>query len=250
VAIACAAIGVALYKRGQLLFEPIDAAADADLMAPFAALLVRGATFERPGFDACPEWRASLIFPAPAHLYMNAVARVRGRLAGLPAVVDELNIRYQTNRNSGATHWVVRFELPFTVGGHVRVIVPMLGYGSLMWKEGFEPYEGAEARLGKPFQVDVAAPGVTPDGAAQPTATGVSADALLTDALFELLRSDGKLQLALTGRTLWVAVSQIRVFDPRSCLASFDAKTGRKAADRIAAVEAIAREVVRAGTGG
>src|SRR5688572_14390964 len=69
VAIACLAVGIALYKRGQRLFEPIDAAADADLMAPFAALLVPGATLERPSFDACPEWRASLIFPAPAHLY-------------------------------------------------------------------------------------------------------------------------------------------------------------------------------------
>src|SRR5688572_11232008 len=84
VAVVGLVIGLALYQRGQRIYEPVDAAVDADLMAPFAAFLVPGATLERLPFESCVEWRPSLLFPRRAHAHEYAVARVTGRLASLP----------------------------------------------------------------------------------------------------------------------------------------------------------------------
>ena len=251
VAIACAAIGVALYMRGQRLFEPVDAAADAELFQPFAALLVDDATLAHPD-DSILEWRASLLFPKYAHVHAanGQTTRITGRIVGLPSELDEMCIRYRNHKNSSSFFgWIVRLTLPFTVGGHLRVRRAEWGYDSLLWHEGFEPLTDATARLGTGQQIEAAAPGVTPEGAETPTSDGVPAETLLTDALFERLRGAGKVQLAATGRTLWVVVPNVRAFDNRHSIAGFDADYGRKTAGKMELVEALAREVVRAGTG-
>jgi hypothetical protein len=250
VAIACAAIGVALYLRGQRLFEPVDATADADLFLPFAALLVGDATLAHPD-DTILEWRASLLFPRHAHVYPTngQTTRITGRIAGRPSELDEMCIRYRSHKNSSSFFgWVVRLTLPFTVGGHLRVRQAKWGYDSLLWHEGFEPLADATARLGNGLEVEAAAPGVTPEGAPSPTSDGVPADALLTDALFDRLRDAGKVQLAATGSTLWIVVPNVRAFDNRRNVAAFDADYGRKTAAKMQLVETIAHEIVRAGT--
>jgi hypothetical protein len=251
VALACAGIGLALYLRAQRIYEPIDAAVNAELMEPLAAFLVPGGTLEHPALDTCVEWRPSLLFTRHAHAHQNAVARVRGRLAGLPAVLDEIRIRHRNHKNSGAfTGWVVRVELPFSVGGHLRAMILPYPFRAPMWNEGFDRLPDAEARLGPPYEVDGAAPGVTPEGADQPTSSGVPMDALLTDALVERLRASGRMQLATTGRSLWITVPHLRVLDPRSGTAAFGGTAARRAVAAIADVEALVHEVVRAGTGG
>ena len=249
VALACAGIGIALYRRAQRIYQPIDAAVNAELMQPFAAFLLTGGTLEHPALEACVEWRPSLLFTRHAHAHQNAAARVTGRLAGLPAVLDELRIRHRNHKNSGAfTGWVVRVELPFAVGGHLRAMILPYPFRSPMWNEGFDRLTDAEARLGPPYEVDGAAPGVTPEGAAEPTSSGVPMDALLSDGLVEQLRAGGRMQLAAAGRTLWVTVPHLRVLDARSGTAAFGGRDGRRALAAIADVEAIVREVVRAGS--
>lgn len=247
VALGLAALGTWLYMRGQKAFAPVDVAVDADLLQPFAALLVEGATLAHPD-DTILEWRASLLFPRPAHVFVSngQTTRITGRIAGLPAELDEMVIRYHNRKNSGSFFgWVVRLTLPFPVGGHLRVREAKWGYDSLLWHEGFEPLPDATARLGNGLQIEAAAPGVTPEGADAPTSSGVPVDALLTDGLLDRLRS-GKVQLAAVGRTLFV-VLDARSFDNRRNVAKFDAEYGRKTAQKMAVVEAIAREVMRAG---
>jgi hypothetical protein len=251
VALACAGLGFVLYQRAQRIYAPIDAAVNADLMQPFASFLVPRGTLEHPGLDTCVEWRPSLLFTRYAHAHQNAVRRVTGRLAGLPAVLDEIRIRYRHDKDSAAfTGWVVRVELPFTVAGHLRVMILPYPFRSPMWNEGFDRLTDAESRLGAPYEVDAAAPGVTPEGADGPTSSGVPVDALLTDALLERLRAGGRMQLAATGRTLWITVPHLRVLDARSGTAGFGGSDGRRAVAAITDAEAVLREVLRAGRGG
>jgi hypothetical protein len=247
VALGLAALGTWLYMRGQKAFAPIDVAVDAELLQPFAALFVEGATLGHP-VDSILEWRGSLLFPRPAHVYLSngQTTRITGRLAGLPVALDEMVIRYQNTKSSSAVFaWVVRLTLPFTVGGHLRVRESRWGYESLLWHEGFEPLPDATARLGNGLRIEAAAPGVTPEGADAPTSSGVPVDAFLTDGLLDLLRG-GKVQLAATGRTLFVVLDE-RAFDNRRNVAKFDAEYGRKTAQKFALVEDIARTFVSAG---
>jgi hypothetical protein len=248
VAVSCAALGSLLYRHGQKLFRPVDAAVDDELLRPLAALLIDGATLEFPD-DSIREWRASLLFPKLAHVDDGdgKTNRIRGRIAGVPVVLDEIFIRHRNNTFGG---WVVHCALPFSVAGHLRVRVPMLGYRSLMWQEGFAPLPDATARLGTRQEVEAAAPGVAPEGAEARTSAGVPVETLLTDALFDQLRGAPKVELAATGRTLWVVVPGVRAFDNRRNITPFDADYGRKTAQKLEIVEAVAREVVRAGSGG
>lgn len=249
-ALAFVALGAMLIRRGQRGYEPIRAAVETDLMVPLAAFLVTGATLERPAPAECVEWRASLLFPKGANVRESTVARLPGRLSGLPVVVDEIVVRHRDDEDSGAFGgWVARFQLPFAVGGHLRVSVPVHERACPAWTRGFERLPEAEGRLGAPYEVTAAAPGVTPEGALEPTTSGVAVETLLTDALCERLRVQPRMQVAAAGRTLWVTVAQTRIFDPLANVALFDVKYGRQAAAAVAAVEAVAREVVRAGTG-
>jgi hypothetical protein len=248
-ALVCVGIGAALHRLAGRIGTPIDAAADAEIMGPFAAFLVPEGTLEHPAPGACIEWRPSLLFPRNAAAMEDAVARVTGRLAGLPAVLDEARIRRPYDDESGNfMGWVVRLDLPFAVGGHLRVFLAEPEVERDMRRHGFERRPDVEARLGGRYRVEVAPPGVTPEDAEGPTFAGVAIDALLTDTLVERMRADGRMQIAATGRTLWVTVPFLRAFDARTCTGSFGPGLGRRAAAGVAAVEAIAREIVRAGT--
>lgn len=249
VALSLAAIGLWLYQRGQKAFAPVDAAVDAELLRPLASLFVEGATLAHPD-DSILEWRASLLFPRSAHVHSinGQTTRIAGRLAGLPMVLDELFIRYRHSKNSSTFGgWVVRLELPFAVGGHLRIRTSQLGSRSLLWQGGFAPHHDATARLATGHEVEAAAPGVTPEGAGEPTLAGVPVESLLTDSLLDLLRANRKVQVAAVAQTLFVVVPNVRAFDNRRSVALFDAGHGRKTAQRFALVEAIAREVGRAG---
>jgi hypothetical protein len=252
VALGCAALGYLLYARGQKLFAPVDAAVNEELLRPFAALLVDGATLEFPD-NSILEWRASLLFPKAAHVHdtEGKTNRIRGHIAGLPAVLDEIFIRHRNSEDSDTFGgWVVHCALPFTVAGHLRIRVPKRGYEDLFWQEGFEPLADATARLGTGQEIEAAPPGATPGGAEAPTPAGVPVEALLTDALFEQLRGAGKVQLAATGDTLWVVVPSVRAFDNRRNITPFDVDYGRKTAQKFGIVETLAREFVRAGGAG
>lgn len=249
VALACVGIGVALHRLAGRIGAPIDSAADAELMGPFAAFLVEGGTLEHPALEACTEWQPSLLFPRKAAALEDTVARVTGRVAGLPAVLDEVRIRRPYDDETGNfMGWVVRLGLPFAVGGHLRVFLPEPGAERDMRRHGFERRADTEARLGGRYRVEVAAPGVTPEDADASTSAGVPIEALLTGALVERLRAEGRMQIAAAGRTLWVTVPFLRVLDARTCTGSFGPRLGRRAAAAVADVEAIAREMVRAGT--
>jgi hypothetical protein len=246
--LAGAGIGFGLFRRAERVYAPIDAAVVADLMEPFAAFLVPEGRLEHPALETCVEWRPSLLFPPHAEPYENAVTRVTGRLAGLPAVLDEIKIRHPFDRDDGESMgWVVRVGLPFAVGGHLRVLVLQPGDERAMRRDSFLRLTDLETRLGGRYRVEGASPGITPEGADGPTPSGLPHEALLTDALAERLRANGRMQLAATGRTLWVTVPLLRVLDARTGIALFGGAGARRAVAAAGDVEAVVREVLAAG---
>lgn len=187
---------------------------DDALIRPFVEHLVPGATFTRPR-EITSRYHPSLLFQEPRETGWMPQGRIEGRIAGLPAVLDE--VRASSNRNV-AEGWVVRLELPFAVDGHLRIRVPKKLGEHAVWREGFRPLADETARLGTTHEIDVAPLGTGPDvdGASLP-ANGLHPDALFTEALFERLRACGDIDVAATAHTLWVAVPRsIRAFDRQS----------------------------------
>src|SRR5262249_52842410 len=97
-AVACAVVGIRMFNRGQALDAPLDPRVADDLIRPWAALLIEGARLEFPQGPIL-EWRASLLWPKRAHVHADQgkTSRVTGRIAGLPAVLDEMVIRYRND---------------------------------------------------------------------------------------------------------------------------------------------------------
>ena len=235
--------------RGQKAFAPVDVAVDAELFQPFAALLVEGATLAHPD-DSILEWRASLLFPRPAHVYeieRADDAHHGPHSPGCPPCWTRCSSATDHKNSSRPSAGSYGSRCRSRWAGTCASAAPSGDTTRLLWHEGFTPLPDATARLATGHVVDAAAPGVTPAGADEPTATGVPVESLLTDALLDLLRAGKKVQLAAVGRTLFVLVAGVRAFDNRSNVAKFDTEYGRKTAQRVARVEAIAREVVRAG---
>lgn len=234
-------VGLRFWDRGRAAQRAAGAVGDDELLRPLAEGLVPGAAFSRPD-PASDEWRPSLLFPRTADV-LHPLRRVNGRIAGMPALLDEIIIRYSP-RFGVFQGWVVRFELPFAVAGHLRIRVPRTTHGFHEWMDGFEPEPQAEARLSAEHAVDVAPPGSTPAGTEAPTETsGMAPQLLLTDALLDALRSIEPGELAVAGRSLWITVPGVGALGSLS----FDLESLRAAAGALDRVEALAREVVRAG---
>jgi hypothetical protein len=184
------------------------------LIRPFVERLVPGATFSRPSVITS-QYHPSLLFQKPRGASGGDRPRVEGRLAGLPAVLDEVRGNFDANIDGG---WIVRLELPFAVDGHLRVRVPKSLGEHTVWREGFRPLAHETARLGTAHEIDVAPLGTGPDvDAASLPAGGLHPDALLTDALFERLRASADIDVAAAGRTLWLSLPRhIHAFDGQS----------------------------------
>jgi hypothetical protein len=234
-------IGLRFWDRGRAAQREAGAAGDDELLRPLAEGLVPGGAFSRPD-PASGEWRPSLLFPRTADV-LHPLRRISGRIAGMPALLDEIVIRY--NPRFGVFQgWVVRFELPFAVAGHLRIRVPRTTHGFHEWMDGFEPEPEAEARLSAEHAIDVAPPGSTPAGAEAATETGgISPQLLLTDALLDALRSIEPGELAIAGRSLWITAPGVGTLGSLS----FDLASLRAAAGTLDRVERTAREVLRAG---
>jgi hypothetical protein len=241
VAGALAFVGLRFWDRGGAALRSAGAVGDDELLRPLVEGLVPGGTFSRPDLTS-GEWRPSLLFPQTADV-IHPFRRVSGRIAGMAALLDEIRIRYSP-RYGAFGGWVFRFELPFAVAGHLRIRVPRTTHGFHEWIDGFEPEPEAEARLSAEHAVDVAPAGSTPAGAEAPTETaGIAPQLLLTDALFDALRPIETGELAAAGRSLWITVPGVATLGSLS----FDLVSLRAAAGSLERVEAIAREVVRAG---
>lgn len=248
VALACAVLGSLLYRSAQRTFEPVDARVDDELLRPFVALLVDGGTLAFPD-ESIREWRPSLLFPKLAHIHAaeGKTNRVTGRIGGLPAVLDELVIRFRNDSDATTfSGWIVRLELPFAVGGHLRIRRTSLACDALVGEDDFERLEGEEARLATGHRIDAAAPGAALELTDGPAPSGLPSTVVLTEGLIGALRAAPKLELAVSGRTLWIAARGPRAFDNRVNVAWFDADYGLRTAARMRAVEAVARAVADA----
>jgi hypothetical protein len=186
---------------------------DDALIRPFVERLVPGAVFTRPKV-VTSRYHPSLLFQEPRGTGWMSQGRIEGRIAGLPAVLDEVEGSSNRTVDEG---WIARFELPFAVDGHLRIRVPKDLGEHAVWREGFRPLTHETGRLGTAHVIEIAPLGIGMDDGAAPPTGGLHPDALLTDALFEQLRASGDIDVAATARTLWVAVPRsIRAFGAQS----------------------------------
>lgn len=247
----CLAAAVWLFRRLAGADQPFHDQADRELVQPLAALLVQGAVFSRPSLVAADWSRPRLLPETNGTPWMTK--RLTGRVAGLPAALDEGDIVFSAGPESAGSDgpwkwsgWRVRLELPFTVGGHLRVRASLAsGHSDRERRRAFTPQPDATTRVGGERSVEIAPPGYTYAGV--PRATDVAPGALLTDELVALLASDQGLQLAALESELWILLARRRDAFEGSYRKSFDRDVWRAAARSMDLVERVARAVLAAG---
>lgn len=244
------AAGAYFFRRFAHADAPVHELADRVLVLPLAARLVEGAVLSHPQLEPA-DWEGSRLLPeTTAHPW--TVTRVSGRIAGLPAVLDEGQLLFAATGEE--SHWPfdgwrVRLELPFSVAGHLRVRTPLPeAYVRGERRDGFAREPGPSARLGGTRTVEVAPP--APGFATASRPGDVRALSLVTDAVLEALSDAEDLELAATGRTLWIHVHRRRAAFKGAYRSSFDREAWRAAARSMAAAERLADAVRSAGTGG
>jgi hypothetical protein len=187
------------------------------LIRPFVEHLMPGATFSRP-LVTSSGYHPSLLLVRVEGAAASTHSTVEGSIAELPALLEEVHGSFDADIHGG---WLLRLELPFAVDGHLRIRAPKSVDEHKRWVDGFEPLDEATARLGTRHTIDVAPLGVGTDAPASLPAGGLHPDVLLTDAVFEWLRASGDIDVAATGRTLWLFVPRpIRAFDSQSGIPS------------------------------
>jgi hypothetical protein len=228
------AIGVPRLIRFGQRARTLKAPFEEQVIRPFVDLLVPGAVLSRDRVDM-RDWNRARLFQTGIGGW-NASARITGTIAGLPAVLDETWWSRQ-NMEWSFGGWIVRFELPFAVAGHLRV--RFRRDEKRVVTNGFETLPEPTARLGDAYTVDVG----PLEGETLP---GIDATTLVTDDFIEWIRTDPGTQVAVAGRELWVALgSEENVFLEQ--VVNFDLESFRRAARRFERAEAIARAVVAAG---
>jgi hypothetical protein len=245
------ATGAVLFRRFAHADAPIHDRADREIVRPLAAALVEGAELSHPSLEP-RDWTPARLLPETDGLAW-LITRLTGRIAGLPAELDEGAIIF-TPRGDGDDMrspwkfdgWLVRLTLPFAAGGHLRVRSPLPeGHADRERRRAFTPSSALTARLGGARTVEIAPPGHSYAGGARPT--DVAPEALVTDAVLALLRENESLQLAALGSELWIVLPRERHAFKGAYRASFDRDVWRGAARSMDLVERVTRAVVAAG---
>jgi hypothetical protein len=241
------AIGLPALKRYMAASADTDRAIEDALVRPLVELLVPGGVLSHPLQLPEDEWRRTMLFPVTSGA-VKRINRVVGRVAGRDAVLDEVYIDSMATSGGGWTFygWIVRFELPARVAGHLRVRLPAATSNGRPPGRGFETFDPETARLGEPYTIDAAPPDF---GAPAPDVdgSGIAPVVLLTDALFERLRASGTVQVAATGRELWVVARRgpSEAFTSSS-MTGYELESWRRAAATLGEVAAVAEAVFRA----
>jgi hypothetical protein len=239
--------GLPALKRYMAASADVDRATEDALVRPLAELLVPGAVLSHPLELPEDEWRRTMLFPVTSGA-VKRINRVVGRVAGRDAVLDEVSIDSMPTSGGGWTFygWMVRFELPARVAGHLRVRLPAATSNGRPPSRGFETLAAETARLGEPYAID-AAPSDFGAPAPNVDRSGIAPAALLTDALFERLRATGTVQVSAAGRDLWVVARRGpgEAFTSSSMI-GHDLESWRRAAATLDEVAGVAEEVFRA----
>lgn len=251
IALALVAVGIAIgwpfLRRYMQASAAVDRATEDALVRPLVELLVPGGVLSHPLQLPGDEWRRTMLFAVTSGA-VKRINRVVGRVADRDAVLDEVYIDSMPTDGGGWSFygWIVRFELPVTVAGHLRVRLPSMTSNGRPPSRGFEALDPETARLGEPYAIDAAPPDF---GSPAPNVdrSGVAPAALLTDAVFDRLRATGTVQVAAAGRDLWVVARRGpgEAFTSSSMI-GYDLESWRRAAATLAEVTGIADEVFRA----
>jgi hypothetical protein len=245
--LAALVIGVLVFVVGYGMRRPWATVSvaqreevDRVLLQPLAALLLPGATFIRAPI-MISRYHPSLLMPLPEGVRSTSCGRIEGRLLGRAVVIDELLM----SGHMGA-RWVVCIDLPFALAGHVRIHRRTKLDPGRFWREGFEPVEEGDRRIGGGAHVEVGPLGIGSDEGLAAPAGAVPPDVVLTDGLFGVLRGRPDVWVAAAGRTLWIVFERsIHAFDSR-VPGGDDVLRWRKAAVAMQDVEAVTREVLAA----
>jgi hypothetical protein len=241
------AIGLPALKRYMAASADTDRATEDALVRPLVELLVPGGVLSHPLQLPEDEWRRTLLFPVTSGA-VKRINRVVGRVAGRDAVLDEVFIDSMPTSGGGWSFygWIVRFELPARVAGHLRVRLPAATSNGRPPVRGFEELAPETARLGEPYAVDAAPPDVG-SSASNVDPSGIAPAALLTDALFERLRANRTVQVAAAGRDLWVVARRTpgEAFTSSSMI-GYDLDSWRRAAASVAEVAGVADAILTA----
>jgi hypothetical protein len=234
-------VGGLLFRRFTDADAPIHDLADREIVQPLAALLLEDAVVSHPSLPPS-DWQAARLLPeTDGRPWL--VTRISGRIAGLRAVLDEGAILFTAAGDDPDAPWKfdgwrVRVDLPFAVGGHLRVRAPVPEpHLRVERRGGFAPVPQHTALLGDGRTVEIA-PRYHND---------VAPEALVTEALIDLLRSDHGLQLAASGSELWILAQRERHAFKGAYRGSFDRDVWRAAARSMGAVERLTRAIVSAG---
>lgn len=230
-----------LFRRFTEADAPVHDRAEREIVRPLAERLVEGAVISHPSLTP-PDWQAARLLPeTEGRAWL--VTRVSGRIAGLRAVLDEGEILFTAAGDDPEASWKfdgwrVRVDLPFAVGGHLRVRAPLPEPHLRRESRGtFAPVSEWTARLGDGRTVEIE-PRYHND---------VEPESLLTEALLDPLRSDAGLQLAAFGSELWILARRERDAFKGAYRSSFDRDVWRAAARSMDLVERLTRAVVAAG---
>lgn len=251
--VAVIVAGAGVFYLGFKLWRPWFTAssgqreeADRVLLPALADLVLPGATFTRASITLSG-YHPSLVIPRPDGVLLTHCGRLEGPLLGRSVTIDELRGGYDNNMGA---YWMVRVELPFVVGGHVRMRKPGVLDPGFYWNDGFERHDGEERRLGPGWRLELAPLGAgTPEGVVAPPPGAVPPEAMLTDGLFALLRERPDMRVATTGRDLWIVVERsILAFDSQ-VPGRDDLPRWKKAVPALEDIAAVTREVLAAGGG-
>jgi hypothetical protein len=244
-------VGVAVFVFGFRMWRPwatvsgvMRDEADTVLRQPLAALLLPGATFTRERM-LVSGYHPSLLLSNPRGAHATTCGRIGGRLLGQPVQIDEVSGSFDADL---PTCWLVRVELPFVLAGHLRIQRWTMATPGIFWRKEFERLEDESRRLGRGWNVELGPLGVgTEEGLAAPPPGSVPPGVLLTEGLFAVLRDREDVQLAATGRTLWIlVVRRLAAFDHQVPDVE-DVHRWKKSVTAMQDVEAVTREVLAAG---
>jgi hypothetical protein len=240
------AIGALLFRRLAHADAPIHDQADREIVLPLAARLMEGAVINHPGLTP-EDWVPARLLPeTDGHPWI--FTRVTGTIAGRPAVLDEGSIIFTAHGEEASwkfSGWIVRLALPVAANGHLRVRRPPPAGHEDRERRAFTPSPELTARLGDTRTIEIAPPGSTDTGVAQPRDTAPAA--LVTDELLSLLREDDALELAVRGAALWVLLPRRKDAFKGAYRSSFDRDVWLEAGRSRDLVERVVRALIDAG---
>jgi len=242
--LAVVTAGFRLWRRWAVHSATLCQETDEKVIPPLVETLLPEARFSRP-VTIRSGWHPSLLLPYTSGALATSDGRLDGHMLGQPISIVEGRGSFNLDVPEG---WTVEVELPFFVGGHLRLrVVNALSPGK-RWSAGFETCAEDSELLGSSFTVDVAPLGTGTNAGEQASPEGFVPPArLLTTALYERLRSRPDVAVGVTSNRLWLVIPrQIRAFESR--IASLeDLESWKKAAAAMRDIEVVTREILAAG---